>query len=166
MRGEAMNESEVWAPRTVAEVADRPGTYVRLPARHRGQPIEGAVIRGRTIAASVNGEQRGTGVQLALRTGMGRTEVTLRGDDTLQALVTREEAGLRPESAKVDGRLEAQLAGAAQLQELDSLVARLQDLEIAGSDDVRGYQTPAMRQVIGALVRLREGATNVAGSLG
>jgi hypothetical protein len=157
---------EVWTPSTVADVMDRPGVYVRLPARHQGERIEGSVIGRRVIAASRDGVATGAAIQLALRTMMGRTEVTVRGDDPVEALLGRSEVEMRPGPERAPAQLASALANQAQLAELDSLVARLQDLEIAGSDEVRGYQTPAMRQVVGALVRLREGATNVAGSLG
>jgi hypothetical protein len=154
------NDGEVWTDVTVAQVAERPGVYVRLPARHRGQQIEGSVIGGRRINASVNGTSTGGGVQLALRTPLhGRTEVTLRADDPLQALLPRAEverrAGMRPVPEKVDDALAAQLG---QLQHVDALIERLDQLTILGDGPAsHGFQTPAMLQVADVLKLIRAG---------
>jgi hypothetical protein len=157
------HDGEVWADVTVADVADRPGVYVRLPARSRGQRIEGSVIRGRRIDASVNGTSTGGGVQLALRTLFGRTEVTLRADDPLEALLPRAEverqAQLRPAPERVDGPLAAQLQRLGQqLVHVDALIERLDQLTLLGDGPAsHGFQTPAMLQVTDVLKLIRAG---------
>jgi hypothetical protein len=159
-------DGEVWAGVTVADVADRPGVYVRLPATHRGQRIEGSVIRGRRIDASVNGASTGGGVQLALRTPLhGRTEVTLRADDPLEALLPRAEAGPRPLAEKVADRLAAQLDALGQLRYVDALIDRLETLTALGDDTVRGFQTPAVLQVADVLKLIRAGGEDPLSSL-
>jgi hypothetical protein len=148
-------DGEVWTGVTVADVADRPGVYVRLPARNRGEQIQGHVIRGRRINATVNGASTGGGVQLALRTPIGRTEVTLRADDPLEALAER-----------VAGQLAAQLDALGQLQHVDALIERLDQLTILGDGpSARGFQTPAVLQIADVLKLIRAGGEDPLSSL-
>jgi hypothetical protein len=157
-------DGEVWTGVTVADVADRPGVYVRLPARNRGEQIQGHVIRGRRINATVNGASTGGGVQLALRTPIGRTEVTLRADDPLEALLPHPEA--MPLAERVAGQLAAQLDALGQLQHVDALIERLDQLTILGDGpSARGFQTPAVLQIADVLKLIRAGGEDPLSSL-
>jgi hypothetical protein len=49
-----------------------------------------------------------------------------------------------------------------ELHEVDDLITSLWDLEAVGSDVVRGYQSPAVRQIVQALEEIRRGRTGVA----
>jgi hypothetical protein len=146
-----------WAPLTVGEVMNSPGAHIRLPALSGGRRLEGTVIRGRRIQATVNGTPTGTAVQLALRTPDGRLEVTLRADDPVQALVSPAET--RRTALRTAGTLNVQ---DTELHEVDDLITSLWDLEAVGSDVVRGYQSPAVRQIVQALEEIRRGRTGVA----
>jgi hypothetical protein len=146
-----------WAPLTVGEVMDCVGAHIRLPALSGGRRIEGSVIRGRRIQATVNGTPTGSAVQLALRTPDGRLEVTLRADDPVHALVSPAET--RRTALRTAGTLNVQ---DTELHEVDDLITSLWDLEAVGSDVVRGYQSPAVRQIVQALEEIRRGRTGVA----
>jgi hypothetical protein len=146
-----------WAPLTVGEVMDCVGAHIRLPALAGGRRIEGTVIRGRRITATTNGTPTGTAVQLALRTPDGRLEVTLRADDPVHALVSPAET--RRTALRTAGTLNVQ---DTELHEVDDLITSLWDLEAVGSDVVRGYQSPAVRQIVQALEEIRRGRTGVA----
>jgi hypothetical protein len=147
----------VWAPTTVGEIMNSPGAHIRLAALHGGQRIEGTVIRGRHIQTAGRGTPTGSAVQLALRTPDGRTEVTLRTTDPVHALVSPAEQ--RRTAIRAAGTLSVQ---DSELHEVDDLITSLWDLEAVGSDVVRGYQTPAVRQIVEALEEIRRGRTGVA----
>jgi hypothetical protein len=92
-----------------------------------------------------------------LRTPDGRLEVTLRADDPVQALVSPAET--RRTALRTAGTLNVQ---DTELHEVDDLITSLWDLEAVGSDVVRGYQSPAVRQIVQALEEIRRGRTGVA----
>jgi hypothetical protein len=126
--------SHTWTPTTAQAVMQEPGTYLRCPDR-AGRAVEGRLIRGRPI--SVDGVA--LGVQLALRTPDGRMDLTVAPGCEVTALrPTLSDPGI-------------------QLAAVDELVVVLGDLEAVGCDEVRGYQTPAMRRVTEALVSIRAG---------
>lgn len=141
MRGTGMGGTEVWQPSTAGEVMTTPGVYLRVA--HPETPTEGTLIRGRHI----NAGGRAAAVQLAVRTVTGRTELVVLPDFPVHVLTA------------TDG-------GGGQLDEVDALVAVLQDLQLVGSDGVRGFQSPAMAAVVDALVAIREGQPGVAARLG
>jgi hypothetical protein len=137
-----MADTEIWTPSTAAEVMTTPGVYLRVA--HPETPTEGTLIRGRRIDAG----GRAAAVQLAVRTLSGRTELVVVPDFPVHVLTPTESGG------------------GGQLDEVDALVAVLQDLQLVGSDHVRGFQSPAMARVVDALVAIREGHTGVAARLG
>lgn len=134
--------THTWTATTAQAVMATPGTLLRCPDRS-GRLVEGRLIRGRPI--TVDGIP--LGVQLALRTADGRTDLTVAP--------TCPVAALRPMLAEP----------AAQLAAVDELVTVLGDLELVGCDEVRGYQTPAMRRVTDALVSIRAGEPGAVGRL-
>jgi hypothetical protein len=146
-----------WAPLTVGEVMNSPGAHIRLPALSGGRRIEGTVIRGRRIQATSqrhpHRHRRTVGFAHPRRAVGGHPPRRRPRPGPRLPAETRRTA------LRTAGTLNVQ---DTELHEVDDLITSLWDLEAVGSDVVRGYQSPAVRQIVQALEEIRRGRTGVA----